>query len=239
LAGRNGVTLPVSPHIAAIATQHGVPVIELSWSDHDALLQAKVGNQTIPLSDFLGKTVFPHPPWPAYAFMATRIHDDFQLIRSAIRSAVESDLHIPCIYFEDRRIVTAPCGVRERTREMIRGASLFVADLTHSDSCPDHDSPNTAHEIGMAMAYGIPIVTCARQPRRNLYFLAGDLDAIFWKNEQDLFEQLRAWLNPRRELLGLRIPDQGDEPSRPMSAAFEFDPALQYTGPSMKNQAGN
>jgi hypothetical protein len=138
-----------------------------------------------------------------YAFMAVRIHDDFGLVREAIRAAVERELAIPCIYFEDRRVVTNVSGVRERTRELIRHAALFVADLTHTASNPTYDSPNTAHEIGMASAYGVPIVVCAQLPRRNLYFSAGDLEALFWKDEEDLAEQLSAWLRPRRNVLGL------------------------------------
>jgi hypothetical protein len=168
---------------------------------------------------------------PAYTFMAVRIHDDFAQVRQAIAVAAELELGVPCVYFEDPRVVTDAEGVRERTVVLIRGATLFIADLSHSPSSPSFDSPNTAHEIGVAQALGLPLLVCARAPRRNLYFLAGDLETLFWRDEADLHERVRSWLRPRRAELGRRVIAYSVPGSRLRAPAFAFVRATSYRGP--------
>lgn len=173
--------------------------------------------------------LLPRAPAPRHAFMALRIHDDFALVRDALRCAVEAELGMPCVHFEDRRIVAAEPGVRQRTLALIRGASFFVADLSYSASCPAFDSPNTAHEIGFAQACGLPLLLCAQAPRRNLYFSAGDLDTLFWRDEADLHVLARQWLAPHRVRLGARVIAAG--PADLPASRFEFDARRAYEGP--------
>lgn len=217
----------VSCLTARIARCHQVPILSLRFYCSGPRLDIEGCGEKM-LSKLCTNLVGQQP----YAFMAVRIHDDFHLVREALRVAVETELGIPCVYFEDRRVITNIVGVRERTCELIRRATFFVADLTYSDSCPSYDSPNTAHEIGIATACRIPIVVCAQAPRRNLYFSAGNLDTIFWRDETDLFELLRSWLRPRRFVLGRRVLSFELQDSCFQASRFQFDPARQYVGPS-------
>src|SRR5262249_20182957 len=140
-----------------------------------------------------------------YAFLAVRLHPDFALIRTAIGEAVERTLGIPCVWFDDPRVITAQLGVRERTQLMIRHSALFLADVPYSPNNPDHDSPNTAHEIGMALAYERPVVLSCQEPRRDLYFSAGDLHTIFWVAEQHLKNEMVACFRSRYSRFGRRL----------------------------------
>jgi len=201
----------IASDLARVAKQQGVPMMPIARLSHDLLRGCR---RQAP-----------------YAFMAVRIHDDFALVRHALATAVEAELGMPCVYFEDTRVAAGPCGARERTAELIRGASFFVADLSRSASSPKSDSPNTAHEVGMAQALGVPLVLCAQAPRRDLYFLAGDMETLFWRDEADLHHRLRRWLQSRRSDLGCRVLANDLPRSRFRSSPFVFDPALRYLGP--------
>jgi hypothetical protein len=157
------------------------------------------------LDSFLEQLHRSAPTMPAYAFLGVRLHDDFMAVRRAVKCAVERELGLPCLHFDDPRATTNVRGVRERTRLLIQSATLFIADLTHGPSNGGVDSPNTAHEIGTALAYELPVLVTCRKPRRDLYFLAGDLDVLFWADEIDLEHQLSDWLRIRRSTLGRRI----------------------------------
>jgi hypothetical protein len=164
-----------------------------------------------------------------YAFLAVRIHDDFAPVRLAVVTAVEDVLGIPCLWFDDPRLLTTIPGIRRRTQVAIREASLVIADLTRGPDNPDHDSPNTAHEIGMALAYERPLVLTCRAPRRNLYFSAGDQTTIFWRDEQELNRLLREWLEPRRGTLGIDVWRYEPQPivMIPPNGPLHMDTALR------------
>lgn len=220
--------------LLSLAQKRGMPTLALRLTPGAGgpLLLAE---GSVPLLQVVGSWPSPGTVARPYAFMAVRIHDDFMLVRDALRVAVETELGLPCVYFEDRRVMSTITGVRERTAELIRGASFFVADLSYSPSSPQVDSPNTAHEIGMAQAWRVPLVVCAQAPRRNLYFSAGDLDTLFWRDEADLLAQLQAWLRPHRARLGRRVLAHelppGFAQSRHVAPRFHFDEKLRYPGP--------
>jgi hypothetical protein len=180
-----------------------------------------------------------------YAFLAVRIHGDFSLIRAAITDAVERTLGIPCVWYDDPRVITRDCGVRERTQLMIRQCALFIADVTFSPNNPDHDSPNTAHEIGMALAYERPVLLTCQEPRRDLYFSAGDLHTLFWENEQHLNQEAAACFRSRYSRLGRRLHNLELEPN-PAGVSgvfpldrFAMDWARHYIAPSSRGPAGS
>lgn len=233
LMGCSGLVVLEAPgRSAAIAR------MEPEWAIAQSIgLPTLIASDDSPLPGFLaGLPASPSSP-PPHAFVAVRIHDDFALVREAIRRSVERELGMPCISFEDPRVVTEIAGVRERTRRLIEDASFLVADLSFSENYPSQDSPNIAHEIGTAEAYGVPLVICAHAPRRDLYFSAGDFDALFWRDEEDLAAQLRAWLLPRRGLLGRQVLnfDLADGPDpRARAPRFSSAGAPAYVPPGRR-----
>jgi hypothetical protein len=180
-----------------------------------------------------------------FAFLAVRIHPDFRLVREAIGDAVENILGIPCVWFDDPRVIAPECGVRERTRLMIRSCSLFIADLTFSPNNPNHDSPNTAHEIGMALAYERPVVLTCQEPRRDLYFCAGDLHTLFWRDEQQLRSEMTACFRSRYSKFGRRLLNLELEPNAEGFSGifpryrFEMDWPQRYRAPSLYTARGS
>jgi hypothetical protein len=212
--------------ILKLAGEAGRPVLAITRAERDAVPEAD-------LEDYLAEIMRRPRAGTPYAFLATRIHDDFALIRDAIQSAVETSLGIPCVWFDDPRVVAAAPGVRERTRALIAGAALVAADLTFGPGNRDHDSPNTAHEIGMTLAYERPLILSCRHPRRDLYFSAGDLSTLFWHDEAHLREQLVEWLGPRRATLGRRVLnfDLAESVVAFRPRAFAMDAARAYCGP--------
>ncbi len=238
LEGSDGVVTITSGRIAGgaaraeverilkLAGEAGRPVLALTRGQHDTVPESD-------LEDFLADIGRRPRAGTPYAFLATRIHDDFALIRDAIQSAVEAALGIPCVWFDDPRVVAAAPGVRERTRALIAGAALVAADLTFGPSNRDHDSPNTAHEIGMTLAYERPLILSCRHPRRDLYFSAGDLSTLFWHDETHLREQLVEWLGPRRGALGRRVLnfDLAESAIAFRPRAFAMDATRAYRGP--------
>ena len=142
------------------------------------------------LQDYIYHVLAQPRKFQPYAFLAVRLQRDFERARRAMISAVENAVGIPCLWFDDNRHTTNVQGVRERTRLLIKRASFIIADLTYGPENPANDSPNRAHEIGMAIAYRRPVVLCCQDPRRTPYFSAGDMQMIFWKDEENLHEEL-------------------------------------------------
>ncbi len=209
-----------------LALMHGVPSISISANDHHSL------------EAFVNRICAFEPLKRPFAFLAARMHPDFRLIREAIGDAVETTLGLPCIWFDDPRAVAPECGVRERTQMMIRDCSLFLADLTYSPNNPDHDSPNTAHEIGMALAYDRPVVLSCQEPRRDLYFSAGDLHTVFWEHEAHLRTEMKECFRSRYAMLGRRLLNL-EVPRNPAGFSgafprhrFEMDWADRYRPPA-------
>ncbi|MCI0540871.1 MAG: nucleoside 2-deoxyribosyltransferase [Verrucomicrobiales bacterium] len=163
------------------------------------------GDSQCQFEAFLDAAALRRPASQPFAFLAVRIHDDFALVRAAIGCAVEKMLGIPCVWFDDPRIASRRWGVRQRTLTLIRRCALFLADLTYGPNNPEHDSPNTAHEIGMALAYDRPVILSCQTPRRDLYFSAGDLPTVFWQDEQHLHDQMVAWFESRHSGYGRRM----------------------------------
>lgn len=199
-----------------------------AWHDEDVervmascsgIVAASPDHPDVRIAQSLGIPLFesdadllPARPQP-YAFLAVRIHGDFALIRAAIGDAVERTLGMPCVWYDDPRVITRDCGVRERTQAIIRHCALFVADVTYSPNNPDYDSPNTAHEIGMALAYERPVILTCQEPRRDLYFSAGDLHTLFWENEQELNAEAAACFRSRYSRLGRQVLNLDLEPN--------------------------
>ena len=77
-------------------------------------------------------------------------------------------------------------SVRERTRLLIKHATLVIADLTLGTESPERENPSRAHEIGMTIAYGRKLMLCSQEPRRDPYFSIGDMQMTFWSTEADL-----------------------------------------------------
>ena len=195
------------------------------------------GEEPVRLESFLDHLRHVQPAPQDFAFLAVRIHGDFALIRAAIGDAVEHTLGIPCVWYDDPRVITPEYGMRERTQLMIRHCALFIADVTYGPGNPDYDSPNTAHEIGMALAYERPVVLSCQEPRRDLYFSAGDLHTLFWEDEHELNREIADCFRSRYSRLGRRLLNLELAPNPTGFSGgfpryrFEMDRAGQYVSP--------
>ena len=93
-----------------------------------------------------------------YAFLITRVQDDFSLARNAITTAVNDEAGIPCLWSGDNKHNTNIDSIRENTRLLIKNAEFIVADLTFGSENPENYNPSRAFELGIAMAYRHPIL---------------------------------------------------------------------------------
>lgn len=173
-----------------------------------------------------------------YAFFIGRLERDFAQAREAIRTAVESEAGIPCLWSDDGRHMTNVASIRDRTRLLIKNASFVVADLTLGFENPRQENPSRAHEIGMAIAYDRHIMLCSQEPRRYPYFSVGDMQMTFWATEAELADCVRNWIRARSSVLARRVFNYqlpivytGCE-AQIGKTVFHFDPAQQYVGPA-------
>jgi hypothetical protein len=173
-----------------------------------------------------------------YAFFVGRLERDFRHAREAIRTAIEAEAGIPCLWADDGRHRTSVESVRERTRLLIKHAAMVVADLTLGVESPERENPSRAHEIGMAIAYERPLMLCSQEPRRYPYFSIGDMQMTFWATEDELERDVRTWIRFHgrsivRRVFNYRLP-------APMYAkpVFQYDPALRYVGPKTPLPSG-
>jgi hypothetical protein len=171
-----------------------------------------------------------------YAFLIGRLERDFTHARAAIRSGVEREAGIPCLWSDDGH-QTNVASVRENTRLLIKHAAFVIADLTLGTESPERENPSRAHEIGMTIAYGRPLMLTSQEPRRYPYFSIGDMQMAFWSTETELHETVRDWIRVRRTGVGRRVLNyalpcvfQEYQPSI-QAPRFVFDPEQRYIGP--------
>lgn len=189
------------------------------------------------ISNFLD-CVLSKPRKQPYAFLTTRLKDDFAQARAAIRAAVENETGLPCLWYGDERHATNIEGIRESTRLLIKHATFVVADLSFTLDNPNNYNPSRAHEVGMAVAYRRPIVTCAQGVRRDPYFSASDIPMLFWNDESDLKIQLSAWIQTKKTEFSRRVYNnelkQRDSQYNPKIHPIDFvlDPRRRYLAPN-------
>lgn len=168
---------------------------------------------------------------PPYAFMIGRLERDFTHARDALRAAVEGAAGIPLLWIDDGEHRTSVESVRERTRLLIRRATFVIGELTLGVESPDRENPSRAHEIGMAIAYGRPLLLTSQEPRRYPYFSISDLQMTFWDSEADLECQVRSWVRANREAVARRVFNAELPDAVLRARPFEYDPRLRYIGP--------
>ena len=177
------------------------------------------------------------PPIPAYAFMIGRLERDFAHAREAFRAAVEKEAGITCLWSGDGRHLTKSDGVRGTTNTLIQHATFVIADLSLGAENPDHENPSRAHEIGLATAFGRPLMLCSREPRRHPYFSVGDNQIFFWADEEELFEKTIAWIGAHRAEIARtvwndRLSEWGSIDEVQIRASpFTFDLGRSYLWP--------
>jgi hypothetical protein len=130
-----------------------------------------------------------------YAFLITRLKEDFKQGREAIRCAIENKAGISCIWSNDERhhIEGKKLGDRERIQFLMQHAKFIVAELSLGNDKVNSDSLSRAHEFGMAMAFGKNIFITA-QKGRDAYYSADDRTWIFWENEAELKQRVEEFL---------------------------------------------
>jgi hypothetical protein len=165
-----------------------------------------------------------------YAFLIGRLERDFAHAREAIRSAVEREAGIPCLWSDDGSHRTDVASVRERTRLLIRDARFVIADLTLGPESPRRENPSRAHEIGMAIAYGRELLLCSQEPRRYPYFSVGDMQIMFWADERELSESVATWIRTTPGLFRRRVLNQAPP-------AFRFDTQRRFVGPNLRRRS--
>ena len=172
-----------------------------------------------------------------YAFLIGRLERDFTHARAAIRAAVEAEAGISCLWADDGRHQTNVDSIRENTRLLIKHANFVIADLTLGVESPERENPSRAHEIGMSIGYERKLMLSSQEPRRDPYFSIGDMQMVFWTNEDDLYSTVRSWIRPRRHAIGRwvfnhQLPDvYPDYDARLGQPAFAYDPSQRYIGP--------
>jgi len=162
-----------------------------------------------------------------YAFLIGRLERDFTHAREAIRAAVESEAGIACLWSDDGRHRTNVASVRERTRLLIKHATFVIAELTLGVESPDRENPSRAHEIGLAIGYGRKLMLSSQEPRRYPYFSIADLQMTFWDTEDELEQQVRAWIRVERDSVARTVFNANP-------TIFTFDPKRRYIGPRTK-----
>lgn len=222
--GRSGVLRDAADTLAGADIVHGPPVFD----DRDASFRSAVER-------FAAEACRRSRVRP-YAFFIGRLERDFTQARLAIRSAVEREAGIPCVW-SDSGHQTNVASVRESTRLLIKNAAFVVADLTLGVESPERENPSRAHEIGMSIAYDRPLMLCSQEPRRYPYFSIGDMQMTFWTTEAQLHDCVRDWIRARRGTLARRVFNhrltEAFPGYRPLVdvAPFEYDPRQRYVGP--------
>jgi hypothetical protein len=234
VAGCAGV-LGDDPAALALGEALGLPVHALAGEDDG-------GDDGV--DRFLEAALAARAPAPAYAFFVGRLERDFAHARDAIRAAVERDAGLPCLWADDGRHRANVDSVRERTRLLIKHASFVVADLTLGVESPDRENPSRAHEVGMAIAYGRPLMLSSQEPRRYPYFSVADMQMAFWETEDELEARVREWIRASREQVARRVLNAelgaaGAGPRLDAPPPFAFDPARRYVGPRTRVARGD
>jgi hypothetical protein len=169
-----------------------------------------------------------------YAFFVGRLERDFTLAREAIRSAVEREAGISCLWADDGRHRTNVPSVREATRLMIKHARFVIADLTLGVENPRQENPSRAHEIGMAIAYERRLMLSSQEPRRYPYFSIGDLQMTFWDTEDELERKTRNWVRAHADEVARRVFNHELPVATLAPAAFAYDGKGRYIGPNTR-----
>lgn len=162
-----------------------------------------------------------------YAFLIGRLERDFAHAREAIRAAVENEAGIVCLWSDDGRHRMHVASVRERTRLLIKHATFVIAELTLGVESPERENPSRAHEIGLAIGYERKLMLSSQEPRRYPYFSIADLQMTFWDTEDELEQQVRAWIRLERDFVARMVFN-----AKP--TAFTFDPKRSYISPRTK-----
>ena len=170
---------------------------------------------------------------PAFAFVVCRLERDFAHAREAIRTAVEREAGIACLWSDDGRHRTAVPSIIDRTRLLIRDASFVIADLTLGPESPERENPSRAHEIGMGIAFGRDVMLCSQEPRRYPYFSIADMQMTFWANEGELHDAVAQWIRitpgaTRRRVLNFEL----SEP-RLATPTFHYESDRRFVGPNV------
>lgn len=173
-----------------------------------------------------------------YAFLITRLKTDFWLARNAISTAVSEKAGIPCLWSGDTIHTTNIESIRESTRLLIKNAEFIVADFTLGLESPEIYNPNRALELGMAMAYRRPVIMFAQGPRKDPFFAAGDVQVLFWENEEQLYKLVCETIHSKRHDLGrwvynYELKERDANYSLKVSAPkFHMDSRYRYIAPN-------
>jgi hypothetical protein len=169
-----------------------------------------------------------------YAFLIGRLERDFRQARHAIRAAVEAAAGIPCLWIDDGAHRTNVSSIRERTRLLIQHAALVIADLSLGIESPQRENPSRAHEIGMSIGYGRPLILCSQEPRRYPYYSIGDMQMAFWASEDELEALIENQIRATPGLAARRVFNHQLPAPAISPFTFEFDPAQRFLGPNLR-----
>jgi hypothetical protein len=203
----------------------------------DEPIQPQIAGKLVEFQDCIGHK---GPPIvPPYAFLATRLKDDFDQARRAIETAVERTAGIPCLWAGCQRYACNVKNIQTMTRLMIKHCSFLVADMTYGPESPDYDSPSRAHEVGMADAFERLVCLVAQAPRRDTYFAADHMQMYFWENEDELNRKVAAWIDNHRGQVGRRVFNIELQARAPQyvpcidQPSFAFDRTHRYVAPNV------
>lgn len=229
------IRFPSNPDEPPVLIKHKRVFGPYVYEPSEKNLIGQVGGR---LDDFTDAVLQQLPQEQPYAFLTTRLQSDFAQARRAAKAAIEDAAAIPCLWSGDQRHKTNVTGIREETRILIKHATFVVADLTFGIDSPNADSPSRAHEVGMAVAYRKPLLLSAQEPRRDPYFSVSDFQMVFWRDEEDLKNLVKAWIQINRVSLGRRVYNRElssrdkNYSSKISEATFEFDRKKRYIAPN-------
>jgi hypothetical protein len=229
------ITFPQDPNEEKIVLENIEFFGPFAYDEGVTNLQSQVIGKVTHFVDHVSQNPIEIPP---YAFLIARLQDDFSLARNAVNVAVNDGAGIPCLWSDDNKHNINIDGIRERTRLLIKHAEFIVADFTFGPENPENYNPSRSFELGIAMAYRRPILLFAQGPRRDPFFAAGDMQMLFWEDEQSLYDLVHTAIYNKRAEISRRVynrelkeRDSSYNPKYPLPT-FEMNDKERFFAPN-------
>jgi hypothetical protein len=115
-------------------------------------------------------------------FIAMRFHKSTDLARDAIKRAIRHSSLNP-LSIDEKEHINRICS---EIQYEIKNSGLVIADVTGQNQ-------GVYYEAGYAMGLNIPVIWCCRCSEADqLHFDTRQYNHILWKNEEDLYNRLKA-----------------------------------------------
>jgi hypothetical protein len=115
-------------------------------------------------------------------FIAMRFHESTNLARDAIKRAIQHSSLNP-LRIDEKEHINKICS---EIQYEIKNSGLVIADVTGQNQ-------GVYYEAGYAIGLNIPVIWCCRSNEADqLHFDTRQYNHILWKDEEDLYNRLKA-----------------------------------------------